>query len=365
MKSQLIEQLRNDPEEVCFRSLEILYNRCTEFCENKNFLPLWIPDIEKKFPERLLETKEVNVLLLGAAVENFFQCEQWPNKKYRFFCLSSRIKKIFLDLCFFSESEISVIDRYDLFPADLMKARWPNAQEDWNFVYAGRISDHKNIDFLLYFIFFLQLLRKNKVTLTLAGPFDNMTHRYVPHSLYGSYEKRFFQILEKLPWQEKPKYLGIRDSEDWKDVGEDNPIYINFSSFIFEDFSVSAAQAQSWGWPVVLTQWGGFLDVAGKIQGVKIDEVSDSYDTTSDFLLKAKNLANKFNIHGLSGECKPNNFFQTVPDFVELKELISRQDKFKKTWGVGVTKLPTHNFECYYDQNVKDFFHSYRSIFSV
>ena len=71
------------------------------------------------------------------------------------------------------------------------------------------------------------------------------------------------KLINELPWRYPPKFPGLLAPEKWCLSSVKNPVLISLSTYFQDDFGVSVAQAQSKGWPCILSNWGGHQDVMG------------------------------------------------------------------------------------------------------
>ena len=60
------------------------------------------------------------------------------------------------------------------------------------------------------------------------------------------------------------KIYGSVDRHEWINTSVANPVFLNLSTFISEDFGCAVAEAQQSGWPMIISEHGGHLDVIGE-----------------------------------------------------------------------------------------------------
>src|SRR5690606_23971117 len=137
--------------------------------------------------------------------------------------------------------------------------------------------------------------------------------------------KELKDYIKKMSWTSEPQIIQDLGPNQWlSEVGSDD-VLINLSSYWMDDFSVSIAQAQEKGLPVLITDIGGMSDVVGsnvlkipahlvRVVGIpQTDEVA---------LAQSRSILN----HILSS--KPNSekveikpaMFQQIPRFVDVVE---------------------------------------------
>lgn len=251
--------MKIDPQfkslDICHTSISLLKEKATKYLEQQFAISsIWIPDEDTRYVD---STPTQDVLLMGGFLQRFLETGNWPDTAYRFWVCSNSTKSVMTKLLSFMDDEISVLPRYNLFAKGLEK----NFQkEKINLVYAGRLSPSKNIECLLRTVCYLQNKYNLPVELHIFGDFDNFTSpdrgRWEPFS----YQEHIELVCATLKWKAKPHFYGRQKPLEWINTPIENPVYINFSTFIFEDFNVALAQTQEHGWPYILSHWGGFQD---------------------------------------------------------------------------------------------------------
>lgn len=198
--------------------------------------------------DELKVTGSIDIVLFGDAPRFFLDKINWnPNSKYRFWVFSKSSKQLLTYLIGIPEDSITVIDRYQLFPYTQPIYNFSSSK---SFVYAGRFGKGKNT--LLLANVFAKLQRNNL--------FKN-------HSFYfcGNEDKNEFQQnIKNLEWTNPPIFLDDLGKE-WHQHPFDKPIFSSLSTYLMEDFSVSAAQAQMNAFPTLTTDWYGFNDIQGTV----------------------------------------------------------------------------------------------------
>jgi hypothetical protein len=252
--------------DICQTSIGILEDKVKTFL-GETFLvkSLWSPDGSSSDPQQTQwsyqkSSETQDVLLLGGFLRRFLESGNWPECEYRFWVCSQAVSDVLTQLLGFSESEIGLIERGDLFPLPTEPLDFNLKATPINFVYGGRLSPSKNIECLLWTVFFLQTKYQLPITLHLFGSFDNFTSPDRGRWEITSYQTQIETLTQQIPWVIPPKFHGIKPSTEWLDSTLPHPIFVNFSTFIFEDFDVSLAQAQQKGWPFLISDWGGHRD---------------------------------------------------------------------------------------------------------
>jgi hypothetical protein len=282
----------NSEKDISFKSISLLKNNF--FSLRKR--PIWVPDLDDQDRMPHFENqKEIDALLMGFYYERIFQLEHWPTNSFNLFCLSPQIKKILVEVFHFEAESIGSISRYELFANDAQRVEPFNFSKDTQFFYAGRLSAQKNIEFVIFVIFHLQIFYSSQIKLTLIGDFDNEYHHDVLGCQYIDYQFKINSLIESLPWPgEKPTILKGFDQTEWLDQIPGNSIFFSASNLISEDFSVTAAQLQIIGKPQLLPNWGGFIDVRGdNIFHYHEEYIANSHEALSTINSKSKLFAQK------------------------------------------------------------------------
>ncbi len=277
-------------------SLKILEDQVSEYLASKNISieKIWFADIEFIFPERLRSVEEIYVVLFGGYLERIFESGNWPSKKYHFICLSSKVKRVVVELLGLNPDSISVIARENLFPVSSQFLDF-NTKSKLHLFYSGRISSQKNCELILYSAYVLKNDYKLDIEVHFFGNFDNTAPKHRGRFVLESYESDFKKIVRNLNLENIVKWYPDLDSKKWQDLIPSNSLALNFSTYICEDFGVSLAQIQGKGIPMVISKWGGHSDIAGdnviKIDYIKLAETfTASHD---DYLECAKYISKK------------------------------------------------------------------------
>jgi glycosyltransferase involved in cell wall biosynthesis len=306
------------------KSMGILKSRIIHFIEREG-LPvdnLWFPDIDIVFPHELSDKKEITVIFLGGFLERIFETGNWPDKKYTFFCLSSRVKRVLTKMFNFPDESIRVIPRREIF-SESKKLIPLNLKDDLHLFYSGRFSSQKNIEMILAFYKALEEATTTKVTLTFFGEWDNNIPKNRGRYIIESYEKEIDEFIGKLPFKNPPQFITNLNSDEWIKKANAQSLLVNFSTFVCEDYGVSIAQAQEIGIPMLLSNWGGHGDVVGEnIQLVPVSDIAESFAPFDVVMLKAQAVTKKF----LSGSFPKAPAFKTDDEkgtltYLGLREL--------------------------------------------
>jgi hypothetical protein len=77
-------------------------------------------------------------------------------------------------------------------------------------------------------------------------------------------------LLKKYKWVTPPSFYGDGGFHWYRKVKLKQPFLLNLSTYVFEDFNVSLAQARVIGWPLVLSNWAVFREL-GDLAIVRLD----------------------------------------------------------------------------------------------
>ncbi|MCY4524402.1 MAG: glycosyltransferase, partial [Halobacteriovoraceae bacterium] len=323
----------DDP--VLFTSIDFLEAACIRFLSkfnNKN--NIWI--VESRFtphPNIYQKSNEpIDVILLGRALFMLLTSGNWPVRKYRLWCLSERFKKLIIHFLKLPENSISVIPRTELFPVSKKPRKLSLNDQEWSFIFAGRISTSKNIKLLLAFISLLQKNMDKKINLFLLGSFDNIPFVYNGEKKRRNYKEEILKFIDNLIWKNPPKIIENLNSQNWFNIECKNPVFISLSTSPFEDFGVSLSQAYSLGWPCVLSDWGGHGGMTGN-SIIKIPMNLIAYDNLPDEIIKLQSIGltrhfNELLLKKHERSIENHNSTPSLPAEIKIQEIDKYRRKF-------------------------------------
>ncbi len=285
------------------KSLAILKERVLSYFEKNDIATdnVWFPDIEIVFPESLKNKTNIQVVLFGGFLERFFESGHWPDKKFTFWCLASKVKTVLVETVGFPADSIRVIPREGLFKKT-SEQRKLNLNQDIQIVYSGRLSSQKNIEMLLAFCALLQERVSSSVELAMFGEWDNFFPKHRGRYDIKSYQDIVLAFQDRLDFKIRPQVIHHLNHDEWLERIKANALLVNFSTFVCEDFGVSIAQAQALGLPMLLSEWGGHCDVEGEnVFYVDVEDIGESLSAHEKILLKAQIVVDKY----LAGKLKP------------------------------------------------------------
>lgn len=307
-----------------------------------------IPDWGEPFKESTI-SQDYDVLLMGKYFERLFQLDYWPNTEFNLFCLSSQIRNILINVFSIESDVIGCLSRYELFPIKNKTIKPFCLTKTTHFFFSGRLSAQKNIEFLIYTIFYLQIFYSSEIKLTLIGNFDNEYHHDLLGFHFMDYSSKITKILSDLPWIGcRPDIISGLGEHSWIPKIPNEGVFFSTSSLISEDFSVTSAQLQQLGIPQLVPFWGGFKDVKGK----EICHYPEMYIAHSHLDLHEINVkSKKFAQMLVSGNCflhhEINNFetITILPKYkIDKSYLSSCIEKNKKKWGNEIIHLTNEDF---------------------
>ena len=240
---------------VEWKSIDVLSKRLRDWTKNNtgqnmtvlsNFSDFVIPsgaaiDIVL-FSDGAIRLKEVRHILKK------LDCRYWVLSEYskKLLQLNSRL----------NSRSIRVIPRAELFRPTNQFIKL-NKSEPINIIFSGRTDEpQKNFQLVCQVVSQIQLIMSQKIMFHICGPhLDPIQIKLA---------------TAPLKWKNKPIILGDLGTNWTKKFKIKNPILINLSTFIGEDFGVSVAQAQEAGGPIIISNWGGHTDIISSRQVVKI-----------------------------------------------------------------------------------------------
>lgn len=212
------------------------------------------------------------------------------------------------------------------------------------FIYAGRISQQKNIIWTLE-AFLIFANKNSNATLLIAGEFDDIGSQMLgmPTALGFSFSKvQKFLLSVPTHIKNRIRFLGDCSSAELFKLYHAADAFISLSTYHDEDYGMAPAEAMSLGLPCVLTDWGGYssfsvgnenchlitvelgargfeVDFAAVARAMKLAS-SLSADKRVQF---GQRFAERFGIQSASAKC--NNILNSkLPTFIGFTPLFSR-----------------------------------------
>jgi glycosyltransferase involved in cell wall biosynthesis len=154
------------------------------------------------------------------------------------------------------------------------------------FLYAGRISNQKNIINIIESLENLQEKISQKIELWIAGGFDDFETTFTSP---GVKQGENFCKLSKNFKIKVVRYGHLSKEKLFKIYHQVN-YYISFSHYHDDDYCLSPIEALSYGLPAILSEWGGHLDLIknfpNQTLGIPLMNLSSSENMIYSFLKK-------------------------------------------------------------------------------
>ncbi len=252
----------------------------------------------EKLPSNFRQEK-ISIVVFGNYLKDIIRWFNFLNNnqlKLRFIVASEAQKKI---LNRFFIGEVDIIP----FPVDstIYKLRTEgrmNHHDNLVFVFAGRISQQKNIHIL---ISFLARAKKENILndcfkLKIIGSFDD---QYLPLSdesaVLGTYYHQIFHEVSHDVgidfFQQHIEFLGPMEPDKLALEFRKSDIFVSLSTFTHEDYGLAAAEALESGLRVILSKWGGHISFKNyfptQVSFVDVDIKSNTLELKYESFKKA------------------------------------------------------------------------------
>ena len=367
MKDRPLKSNRSEEEfEHSQLSIDFLTERIKDVLAKKFAIRNpWFPDSPTwyKSHPKSSEGKPIDIVLFGSFIQRFFETGNLTGQNYRFWVLSKQVKNTMTNMLGMPEESITVIPRSEIcHPGELIEMQG----DSFDLVFSGRISPVKNIEFYLFFNYFLQKEYNINCRPILFGDFDNITHDQYGRQLPIDYQQLIRKICKQLNWQNEPQFMGLYPSGEWtkhKDLV--NPIFCSFSTYSKEDFGVSLGQAEMEGWPAIISCWGGHLDSQqANIYKVPLTRIAESTDEFPIIEGKAKALARDFVFNKKSFLFEPDSPPFQLPTPLSLTQLDQMRRKAINKWGIETFYIGRQMSDHFADtKRGISFFNEFKNIF--
>lgn len=343
-------------------SIRILSDRLDKYFVEQGLDIPWYPD-NYSAQKNLLNLPVQNIVLFGGFFKSFLESGNWPiDSAVRFWCLSSRVQKIFQEVLGCGDNFISLIPRYDLFTKKVLSTK----KNKLNLVYAGRLSESKNTKLLLAVYNELEKLSSIECSLDLFGFFDDgYSYNYGRRKRDVSYELELKNYINKKTWIKAPKIHGWKESREWLEESKDKT-FITLSEFVCEDFGVAIAEAQENGMPIIVSDWGGHGDVNGRVLKIPYLLLNHGVESEQILEIKAKVIARYIldNLQKLNTPEPESSEKFHIPRIISISELDQIRRQLIKNLGMDLLFTHRIGFDFYADTEAGSrFFSKYNKIF--
>lgn len=130
--------------------------------------------------------------------------------------------------------------------------------DDFLFLYTGRISLQKNVLELAKAMGNCSKICGNALHFYFAGPFDDLGTPYKgQENPPGAYFQRWVKINESLS-NKNINYIHNLDHNELRGIYNAADFFVSLSTHNDEDYGMSPAEALMCGLPVILSDWGGY-----------------------------------------------------------------------------------------------------------
>ena len=133
--------------------------------------------------------------------------------------------------------------------------------ESFVWLYAGRLSQQKNILELIETFAHYKMITKSDDKLLLLGHFDNIGFPYLcNYQKDFEYYYHFNKLLNSLPQNIKNdiSHLGVFFGKELNELYNAADAFISLSTYHDEDYGMAIAEALCTGLPCVLSDWAGY-----------------------------------------------------------------------------------------------------------
>jgi glycosyltransferase involved in cell wall biosynthesis len=235
--------------------------------------------------------------------------EALQNFKVTFLNASHRQAKYFQQ--FINQTSINLICPFPVNPSEFFyskeerktyRSKLGLCEEDFVWLYAGRLSYQKNIIKLIKNFALYKKHTGSSDKLFLAGAFDSVGVPYLEilqqeHEYFYSYNQALLGLDEHI--RKDICHLGVYYGHELNGVYNSADAFISLSTYNDEDFGMAVAEALSTGLPCLLTDWAGYSSFAKyapvnrvKLLAIKLEQgqLNFSKDNLIQMMLKIKGL---------------------------------------------------------------------------
>ena len=325
-------------------SINILKQRIDQWAKVKQ-LDSYLYIDSRNLPELSLINKFNTAIIFGDFLASFLFLIEKNAKIKTVYVLCQKAKLILESLELKSKIKIEVINRYDLFPKTNPEKDFPDIfNDEVSLTYSGRITQSKNIIVFLNFAHQLQLINP-QIKVKIFGEFDDFLNiDFNRKDLIYSYQQLVEDYIKKLEWVSEPTLIHGLSEKEWVLKLDDKDLLVNFSTYWMDDFSVSVAQAQELGFPILCLDIGGLSDISGK-----------NIITLPAYLLNSEHVNNSFELDSV----KAKNCIEYIRNYKEYKasKVESPEEKVKPPLFKSIKLNQVYDYINTYDG--KSFFKNY------
>jgi hypothetical protein len=221
---------------------------------------------------------------------------------------------------------------------------------------------------LIFTVFYLQIFFSSNIQLKILGDFDSIYHKDVLGCQYSDYSKKILDLISQLPWAgSRPEFIHNLNASEWLNHLPQNGFFISTSNLISEDFSVTAAQLEEIGYPMLLPHWGGFIDAIGSnIKHYSAEIIGSSHQSLSSISRQAKIFSQMIiNKQFLTVKNSDSQLNFIPSKKINLQFLEDIYIKNLEKWGSEIQLLRKREIATFaLTQNGQFFFKEYRRLFA-
>jgi glycosyltransferase involved in cell wall biosynthesis len=202
------------------------------------------------------------------------------------------------------------------------------------FIYSGRISKQKKLSEAIHTLEHLQQKTTKKIELWLAGGNDDSDNIF--NSTPAMLGENFLNLRQ--PFKISIINHGHLSKNELHKIYKSADFYISFSKYHDDDYCLSPIEALSTGLPVILSEWGGHLDLIenfpAQVKGISLRNLESAADQIMSFVNMHE--GKKFDGHNVRTYFSQVNAIKAIQSLLSDRELPAFQgfsDIFRQ-WSV-------------------------------
>lgn len=251
----------------------------------------------------------IDVVLFGDALRVLLDCDDWPRfRRFRLWVLNEEHRQILTKVFPLALKSISVIPRAALVKKPARTRNFPSLESPINFIFCGRPVEGKNLRLV------------SRVVQDFQGRgIDARLH------VFGfGHPEEYFRFIPEKGWRKKPFIHGDK-GKNWIGAIPSNSVFLHLGWELTDDFSVSCAEAEEHGIPLIVPARGPYVEVsAGKIIKVPREIIrSGAHEAVTEYLSR------HWKERGTSSGQRTKEL--TLPEALEhheLRRIFVRRNKF-------------------------------------
>lgn len=361
------ELIVKDP---CQVSVDVLRSRCRQFFAREKAIgarSIWFAD-HFRDPPKVPPGGVLDVVLFGSFVRRFLESGNWTADHYRLWCLTPAVRDVMVKVMGVPASAVGVIPRARL-ESKPKATKLPSLSKPFTLVFGGRLSASKNLELLIRTVHALQTEWDLDVELVLSGDFDDRMHPDRGTWRDEDYAGQTKSLIASLEWRRPPRLRHGLGPKNWIRQFYVRPVYVNLSTYVYEDFDVSLSQAREAGWPAIVSDWGGHRDVPSGPGVLKIPPamIGHAHEGEGPIRLRAQSLAAWIVTEWTKKRVtEPVDVSFDVPESISMAQIDAVRRRFLASLGEGSLTLQRRGFDGFgYEPASEKFFAAYRGCFAA